>query len=522
MARGGQRMDAEMRRGPGTSQRRRHGTGGMGPARPESPGLGPAWAGLGFHFMRPEPKPWRRAWPGPAWAQAGAWRSKIEYLLELSETAQLGAFRSEVPLVYCGPPTSSTVLWKLPEVTGFLSFTPDSETGAEIPNCTGETDITLLKGPARLGPAGPGLEGFRASGRAVQNTSANKSGREGEGRAWKQQRCVWRWAVYAAACRMERGRGRGNMESASRSREAGSTSDDDDREGGKRRDESGHRGWECGEEWIAQYGVRTGGLTIKAAGEAAQAAGRQRMRRMLTRRCCTIEAHGSRSGMGKVEGEEEVDDKVASGVGSWYWYGHWTGAPMVIPSSLGLVESAPELRDRQPALYTEFETAVQLWGVGEQTPVNAEGREFAELIMVKELVLSRRAHLSTRRGTGADVEARRMHRCGGWRRHGRVRATECSAKVQGKRSAKEASVERRQGRTIHTGVRCSGRWWGDEVGTGRDGHAVECSGQGWRWHRGDVASTKGQRWRGAGMRGTVRGQLWSRQGGRTRGAQREG
>ncbi|KAJ7707268.1 hypothetical protein B0H14DRAFT_2646844 [Mycena olivaceomarginata] len=46
----------------------------QGPARPESPGLGPAWAGLGFHFLRPKPKPWRRAWPGPAWAQAGAWQ----------------------------------------------------------------------------------------------------------------------------------------------------------------------------------------------------------------------------------------------------------------------------------------------------------------------------------------------------------------------------------------------------------------------------------------------------------------
>jgi hypothetical protein len=65
----------------------------------------------------------------------------------------------------------------------------------------------------------------------------DKRGREGEGRAWKQRHCVWRWAVYAAACRMERGRGRGNTESASRSREAGSTSDDDDGEGGKRRDE---------------------------------------------------------------------------------------------------------------------------------------------------------------------------------------------------------------------------------------------------------------------------------------------
>jgi hypothetical protein len=33
---------------------------------------------------------------------------------------------------------------KLPEVTVFLSFTLDSETSAEIPNCTGETDITPL------------------------------------------------------------------------------------------------------------------------------------------------------------------------------------------------------------------------------------------------------------------------------------------------------------------------------------------------------------------------------------------
>jgi hypothetical protein len=53
---------------------------------------GPAWAGLGFHFLRPEPQPWRRAQPGLAWAQARAWQSKIEYLPELSETAQLGAF----------------------------------------------------------------------------------------------------------------------------------------------------------------------------------------------------------------------------------------------------------------------------------------------------------------------------------------------------------------------------------------------------------------------------------------------
>jgi hypothetical protein len=59
------------------------------------------------------------------------------------------------------------------------------------------------------------------------------------------------------------------------------------------------------EEWIARYGVRTGGLTIKAAGEAAQAAGRRRMGRMLTRCCCTIEVYGSRSGMGEVKGEEE-------------------------------------------------------------------------------------------------------------------------------------------------------------------------------------------------------------------------
>jgi hypothetical protein len=33
---------------------------------------------------------------------------------------------------------------KLPEVTGFLSFTPDGETSAEIPNCTRKTDITPL------------------------------------------------------------------------------------------------------------------------------------------------------------------------------------------------------------------------------------------------------------------------------------------------------------------------------------------------------------------------------------------
>ncbi|KAJ7798047.1 hypothetical protein B0H14DRAFT_3886686 [Mycena olivaceomarginata] len=39
-----------------------------GPARPESRGLGPAWEGLGFYFLRPEPKPWGGAWPGPAWA----------------------------------------------------------------------------------------------------------------------------------------------------------------------------------------------------------------------------------------------------------------------------------------------------------------------------------------------------------------------------------------------------------------------------------------------------------------------
>ncbi|KAJ7817991.1 hypothetical protein B0H14DRAFT_2601604 [Mycena olivaceomarginata] len=44
----------------------------LGPARPESPGLGPTWEGLGFQFSKPKPKPWGRAWPGSAWAQAEA------------------------------------------------------------------------------------------------------------------------------------------------------------------------------------------------------------------------------------------------------------------------------------------------------------------------------------------------------------------------------------------------------------------------------------------------------------------
>jgi hypothetical protein len=32
----------------------------QGPARPESPGSGSAWAGSGFRFSRPEPEPWVR------------------------------------------------------------------------------------------------------------------------------------------------------------------------------------------------------------------------------------------------------------------------------------------------------------------------------------------------------------------------------------------------------------------------------------------------------------------------------
>ncbi|KAJ7272185.1 hypothetical protein C8J57DRAFT_1225727 [Mycena rebaudengoi] len=34
--------------------------------RPESRGLGPAWQGLGFKNLRPEPEPAMRAWPGSA------------------------------------------------------------------------------------------------------------------------------------------------------------------------------------------------------------------------------------------------------------------------------------------------------------------------------------------------------------------------------------------------------------------------------------------------------------------------
>ncbi|KAJ6505266.1 hypothetical protein C8R45DRAFT_923558 [Mycena sanguinolenta] len=40
----------------------------QGPAWPESPGLGLAWAGSGFEFLMPKPKPSVRAWPGRAWA----------------------------------------------------------------------------------------------------------------------------------------------------------------------------------------------------------------------------------------------------------------------------------------------------------------------------------------------------------------------------------------------------------------------------------------------------------------------
>jgi hypothetical protein len=48
----------------------------QGLARPESWGLGSAWEGLGFHFLRPEPQALGEAWSGPAWAQAWAWKSK--------------------------------------------------------------------------------------------------------------------------------------------------------------------------------------------------------------------------------------------------------------------------------------------------------------------------------------------------------------------------------------------------------------------------------------------------------------
>jgi hypothetical protein len=40
----------------------------QGPAWPESPGLGLAWAGSGLEFLKPEPEPTSRAWPGLAWA----------------------------------------------------------------------------------------------------------------------------------------------------------------------------------------------------------------------------------------------------------------------------------------------------------------------------------------------------------------------------------------------------------------------------------------------------------------------
>jgi hypothetical protein len=37
----------------------------------ESPALGLAWAGSGLEFLKPEPEPSSRAWPGLAWACVG-------------------------------------------------------------------------------------------------------------------------------------------------------------------------------------------------------------------------------------------------------------------------------------------------------------------------------------------------------------------------------------------------------------------------------------------------------------------
>ncbi|KAJ7692482.1 hypothetical protein B0H14DRAFT_3662996 [Mycena olivaceomarginata] len=81
-------------------------------------------------------------------------------------------------------------------------------------------------------------------GRGVRSVSKNEQIEEG-GKGKKQRRRVWRWTVYAAACRMRGGKERGTMESTSRSREAGSTPDDDEGEGGKGRNESGYRGGKC-------------------------------------------------------------------------------------------------------------------------------------------------------------------------------------------------------------------------------------------------------------------------------------
>ncbi|KAJ7772763.1 hypothetical protein B0H14DRAFT_2632282 [Mycena olivaceomarginata] len=42
----------------------------QGPARPENRGLGPAWEGSGFHFLRLEPKPWWQFCWSHAWESA--------------------------------------------------------------------------------------------------------------------------------------------------------------------------------------------------------------------------------------------------------------------------------------------------------------------------------------------------------------------------------------------------------------------------------------------------------------------
>ncbi|KAJ7310158.1 hypothetical protein DFH08DRAFT_823191 [Mycena albidolilacea] len=246
------------------------------------------------------------------------------------------------------------------------------------------------------------------------------------------------------------------------------------RRGGKEKGRVGIPRMGVWEEWIARYGVRTGGLAIKVAGEVAQAAGRRRMRQMLTRRCCTIEAHGSRSGMGEVEGEEEgvKERDEEQGMGE---------KAVARSGQQGLLVRALDWRT--------LGRTVELGSCRERTGVERRAACMRSQRMTGAASAQRcgcgescRADHS--KGAGIEQEGSPVDEAGHRRRRRGVQdAQRWRDRVQ-RQSAGKAQCEGGQCRVV-TGKndpyggeiqRCSGRRWGDEVGMGCDRHGVEGAG----------------------------------------------
>ncbi|KAJ7792870.1 hypothetical protein B0H14DRAFT_2623391 [Mycena olivaceomarginata] len=333
--------------------------------------------------------------------------------------------------------------------------------------------------PARNEAGGSG--GDRNLGAVCVRIKREGRGREGMEAACGGGRCMRQHAGWREGGKREHGERKSQVDRERRAAHPTMTT-----ERGKEKGRVGTLRMGVWEEWITRYSVRTGGLTIKAAGKAAQAAGRRCMRPMLTRRCCTIEAHGSRSGMGQVEGEEEgvkerdeeqgmgekvvaraVDDKVASGVGSWLLVRHWTGAPLVVPSSLGLVESAPELRDGQRACACRADH-------GKGAGIEQAGSTVDEA-----------GHRRRRRGA---QDAQRWGDQVQRQSAGKVQCEggQCRA-ATGKNDPYGGEMQRCVCMSVWQWVQGDGgvtRWGRDVTGMAWRARAA-CSGQGWRWHRGD-------------------------------------